>query len=180
MTTAPEDVRKYAQVESSRVRILDAPILAPGTCALCGTSRNDDRKYVDLGIDIDYIGVMYFCTFCMQEVANRIGCLMPEQADKLQNELDAARKTIIDFQAEKAVIDHVTSTLRDTGLFSGTDLSSITHTKESATPEPSPVQDIVPGKSETSRSSKSTKQSDSKQGSNDIPEFGIDDLGIKL
>ena len=58
MTEAVEAVQTYAAVDGTRIKILDAPILLPGTCAVCGSSRNDDRKYIDLGIDVDHIGVI--------------------------------------------------------------------------------------------------------------------------
>lgn len=175
-----ESVTTYAQLESSRIKILDAPILNPGTCALCGASRNDDRKYVDFGLTVDYIGVIYFCTFCMTELANRIGCLMPEQTQKLEDELNVARQTILDFQKDKAALDDAVSTLRSTGLFSGTDLSPITNSANPPVAEPGTVQDTVRTEQKSTRSSKSTKQSNSEQRSNDVSESGSDDFSFGL
>jgi len=175
-----ESVTKYAHLESSRVRILDSPNLHPGTCVLCGASRNDDRKYVDIGLDIDFVGVIYFCTFCMQEVANRLGCLMPEQTKKLEDELDSARQTIINFQAQKAAYDDAINTLRSTGLFGDFDLSSITTPTAGPVAEQSLVAESVGSKQDVVRPNKQTKQSDSKQRPNDIPEFGSNDFGLSL
>lgn len=177
LTTSESEVITFATADSSRIRILDTPILAPGVCCICGAGRNDDRKYIDLGIDVDYIGVMYFCTFCMTELANTLGCLMPEQAQQLRDELDSARQTIINFQQEKAAVHGAVDAIRRTGLFSGTDFNSLI-----TTPEKSDDFELVnePGSDSTERktsgSNKDTKQSDPKQGSDDIPEFGSNDL----
>ncbi len=175
-----ESVTKYAHLESSRIRVLDNPNMHPGTCVLCGASRNDDRKYVDIGLDIDFVGVIYFCTFCMQELANRLGCLMPDQTKKLEDELDSARQTILEFQTQKAAYDDAIGTLRNTGLFSGIDLSSITSPTANPVAEQIPVAEPVGSKQDAIRSNKSTKQSNSKQGPNDIPESGSYDFGISL
>lgn len=170
MTTA--EVVTFAQVDGSRIRILDAPQLAPGVCAICGSSRNDDRKYVDLGIDVDYIGVMYFCTFCMTELANRLGCLTQEQSATLVAEVEAARNTILEFHATKVAYDNAISTLRDTGLFDGVSLVS-------TPPEQIPVADVSRAEQKPAGTSKSSKQSNPKQGSSGIPTDGDDDF-LKL
>lgn len=163
MSTA--EIVTFAQVDGSRIRVLDAPILAPGVCAICGSSRNDDRKYVDLGIDVDYVGVMYFCTFCMTELVNTLGCLTQDQSQGLLNEVEAARNTILEFQAMKAAYDNAISTLRNTGLFDGVPLVD-------DAPKSGPVADVSNPESKSSGTSKSTKQSNSKQGSADVSAIG--------
>lgn len=170
MTT---EIQTFAHVDSSRIRTLNAPLLAPGTCCICGSSRTDDRQYIDLGIDVDHIGVMYFCTFCITELVNTLGCLTQEQSEALHEELNSARQTILDFQQEKAALDGAVDTLRRTGLFSGTDLSSVIHSTETKS---EPIQDVVRPEPEPVKSSKSSKQSDPKQGSTSISESGSDDL----
>lgn len=174
----PESITTYAQVESSRVSILDAPVMNPGTCAICGTSRNDDRKYIDLGLDVDFIGVIYFCTFCIQELVNRIGCAMPDQVKVLEDELTSARQTILEFQSQKAAYDDAINTLRSTGLFSGTDLSPITH--PTITPEPEPVANVIRTEQKSASASRQAKQSNIKQGSNDLPKPGSDDFDFNI
>lgn len=177
MSVAEEAVKTFATTESSRIKVLNTPLLAPGVCCICGASRSDDRQYIDLGIDVEYVGVMYFCTFCMTELANTLGCLTPEQSTQLQEELDAARQTIIDFQQEKAALDGAVDTLRRTGLFSGTDLSSVIKTSEAElATEPGHVQDIVPAEQGIVGSNKNSKQSNSKPRPNDLPEPGSDEL----
>ena len=67
----------------SRVKILDAPVAAPGTCILCGTAGIDDRKFVDFGKTVDWIGVIYFCSECIGEVSRALGWVPVAEYDKL-------------------------------------------------------------------------------------------------
>lgn len=57
----------------SRVYILDTPVALPGHCVMCRASRNDDRKYVDFGMQLDFYGSVIFCTFCIRDVAAAVG-----------------------------------------------------------------------------------------------------------
>lgn len=168
------------KVVSSKVQILEAPRLNPGVCMLCGTSRNDDRQYIDIGKDIDFIGVIYFCTFCMTEVANALGCLMPEQARALENELDAARQRILEFHQKDEALNDAISSLRDTGLFSGTDFTGIRRSNVSEQPEESEpaIQDTVRSESEITGTDQDSKQPNFKQGSFDLSATGNDEFGF--
>lgn len=169
-------------VASSKVRILEAPILAPGTCMLCGASRNDDRGYIDMGKDIQFVGVIYFCTFCMTEVANAIGCLMPEQAAALENELDAARQRILEFETKDRTLNDAINTLRNTGLF--VDPASIGDAPGSTM---ATVQDELKfesgtkgDESGTTITVEDTTESITEQGSDVVPAIGSDELEFKL
>lgn len=57
----------------SRFRVVDTPTLAPGTCILCKSSGGDGRQFVDLGIQVTWVGALYFCTFCVTEAAKLLG-----------------------------------------------------------------------------------------------------------
>jgi hypothetical protein len=75
----PVDVEKVAEENpQSRFRILDTPILTPGTCALCMSPGGDGRQFVDFGKQLDWYGAVYFCTFCVAEAAKLIG-MMPKK-----------------------------------------------------------------------------------------------------
>jgi hypothetical protein len=50
--------------------LLDRPQAIPGKCVVCGAV---DRPVVDTTWSIDYYGVVYFCVFCLTEVASIIG-----------------------------------------------------------------------------------------------------------
>lgn len=161
---------------TSKIQILESPRLAPGTCVVCGASRTDDRQYIDLGIYVEFVGQIYFCTFCMTELANQLGCLTPEQTIKLETELEAAHKTILEFQKEKSALNDSIAILRNTGLFSaGPDPRGNAFNNFEVNPDEYPdKQDIVGPDRET-------EQSVIEQGSDDLPttsndkfsEFGI-------
>ena len=169
-------------VASSKVQILEAPRLLPGTCMLCGTSRTDDRQYIDIGKDIQFVGVIYFCTFCMTEIANALGCLMPEQTLALENELDAARQRILEFETKDRTLNDAINTLRDTGLFS--DSNSVgagvaipaAMVKDS---EPDLYSSIL-AESKSNGTSEQTEQSNSKQGSDDVSTTRDDEFQLDL
>jgi hypothetical protein len=165
-------------VATSKVQILEAPRLLPGTCMLCGTSRTDDRQYIDIGKDIQFVGVIYFCTFCMTEIANRLGCLMPEQTKALEDELDAARQRILEFETKDETLNAAINTLRDTGLFSGTDLTSFQRGIPTAMVEDSQpsLYDSILAEQRTPSINQDTEQSDSEQGSDDVSTARNDEL----
>lgn len=123
---AEDGVTKLLDINASdKIQILSAPIQLPGCCGLCGTSRTDDRDYIDIGLWVEFYGQWYFCTFCMTQMTNRLGGLTAEQAIEITEQLNQARQTILDFQEEKASYDGAINTLRGTGLFSGTDLTVV-------------------------------------------------------
>lgn len=82
----------------SRIKVLDIPVAAPGTCILCGTAGIDDRKFVDFGKTVDWIGVIYFCTECISEVARAVGWVPVAEFDKLLQELKKV-------QADKGIVE---------------------------------------------------------------------------
>jgi len=71
---------------NGRVTVHRIPPAAPGKCVVCGFSGDveESRLFVDFGFDIDYYGVVYFCSLCMTEVANAIGYVSIDQYNKVQ------------------------------------------------------------------------------------------------
>lgn len=161
-------------METSKIQILAVPRMAPGTCVVCGTSRSDDRQYIDLGLTVEFVGVIYFCTFCMRELANQLGCLMPEQTQALEAELDAARQRILEFNTKESALDGAINTLRDTGLFAHIDINAI-----SVIDDLKPQQDALDfsesDKQELDGTGIDPEQSDSKQESDGVPSSTSDD-----
>lgn len=58
------------QTLHSRFKLLDRPVVIPGKCVVCGAV---DRPVVDFQFSMEYYGVVYFCVFCLAEVATVIG-----------------------------------------------------------------------------------------------------------
>lgn len=57
----------------SKYTIEDVPYFAPGKCANCGASKNDGRRYINIGLDLEWYGFVYFCGECIKDIANTMG-----------------------------------------------------------------------------------------------------------
>lgn len=65
---------------NARIQVMPIPVAAPGKCAICGYAGQDgERNYIDIGLDLDFYGVVYFCTHCFTETANQLGYGSPDQ-----------------------------------------------------------------------------------------------------
>lgn len=156
--------------DASKIRVLEAPRLAPGVCTVCGCSDNEDRQYVDTGWDIEFYGVVYFCTFCFLEVANHVGCLTKEQSEALEDELNRAKQTILNFRNKEKIVDDALNQLRTSGLLdlAVTGMLDDNDSSNNKTKQDS-LFDSTDGDSGSTKANSNTEQSDSKQGSNDVP-----------
>lgn len=83
----------FTNTPSDRVQVVGrGDLLHPGSCALCG-SGNCDEGYVNTGIYYDYEGQVYFCITCTRQIAEVIGCLIPEEANILREQVNEVAKT---------------------------------------------------------------------------------------
>jgi hypothetical protein len=55
---------------NGRFKLLDRPAALPGKCAVCGAV---DKPVVDIGLDLEFYGVVYFCVECMTAAAQVLG-----------------------------------------------------------------------------------------------------------
>lgn len=86
---------------SGRVKVLPLPLALPGKCVICGASNNDDgRFYIDFGFEIDFYGVVYFCSHCFSEVAATIGFISPATYESLKLDVEHAREDKLKLGAE--------------------------------------------------------------------------------
>jgi len=61
-----------------QVQVVDIPEVLPQVCSVCGSGRLDDgRKYVDTGLSLDYYGIVYFCTICLDQIVRQVGSFVP-------------------------------------------------------------------------------------------------------
>ena len=102
---------------SGRIKLLSNPDALPAKCAICGYPGGDQRKFVDFGLDIDYYGVIYLCTDCMNEIAVGIGYLLPEVVTKITAENELLKEALKVAQADQEILYELRTHL---GLFSGT------------------------------------------------------------
>lgn len=55
---------------AARIKLLDKPLVPPGKCAVCGAV---DRQVIDIGLDVEWYGVIYFCIECVTDMGSTIG-----------------------------------------------------------------------------------------------------------
>lgn len=73
----------------SKYRIVDVPDIKPGKCSNCGSSKNDGRKYIDFGLEVDFYGIVFICGQCLLDIVKQMGLLKPleEQVGILQDKV---------------------------------------------------------------------------------------------
>ncbi|MFY3741632.1 MAG: hypothetical protein HMLIMOIP_002090 [Candidatus Nitrosomirales archaeon] len=74
----------------SKYRILNVPDFKPGKCANCGASKDDGRKYIDFGLEIDWYGTVYLCGECLTDISNEMGLFDRLKAELLETKLGNA------------------------------------------------------------------------------------------
>lgn len=84
----------------SRFKILDYPHALPCKCVVCGSGGGDGRKFVDFGFDLDYYGVVYFCTTCFTEPLNIQGWLSPPQVETIKAEMSLQETRLSEMEYE--------------------------------------------------------------------------------
>jgi hypothetical protein len=57
----------------SKYTIEDVPYFIPGKCCNCGASKNDGRRYINIGLELEWYGFVYFCGECLKDIANTFG-----------------------------------------------------------------------------------------------------------
>ena len=167
--------------EASKIQVLEAPRLPPGTCAVCGSSSNDDRQYMDLGIDIEFYGVFYLCTFCFLQAVNTLGCLTKEQTTALEDENNRLRQRIINFEAKEAALDGAINALRDSGILDYASSRSVisdpgVESKTNQSIEQYYADIVARDKSKSDDNSPKPSSFVSEQGPDDLSKFTIDTI----
>lgn len=64
-----------------------APVFSPTLCLICSTHQHPDG-FVDTGVDLNPPhGRAYLCAGCVYQLARVLGCLSPEEAGKLRQQV---------------------------------------------------------------------------------------------
>lgn len=89
----------------SRFTVHNNPDVAPGKCAVCSSVGGDDRQFIDFGMQLDWYGAVYFCTFCVRELAAAGGFVsvenykkVLEQSQSLKSELSVVNESFRDYR----------------------------------------------------------------------------------
>lgn len=85
----------------SKYRILPIPDVGPAfKCANCGAAKNDGRGYVDFGLQVDWYGVVYLCTECLRDIAEKAGLFRALELKILQLEEEQKRHSEVKLSIE--------------------------------------------------------------------------------
>lgn len=147
---------------TSRVKVIDTPIAAPGVCALCGTAGGDGLKFIDFGKQLDWYGAVYFCETCITEVSVALGFIPVATFDKLHD----------DFRGLQIKFDNLNSengTVKDAlgKLLSGSPCNCGDAVDSSTISPPEPTE-FVQASSELFEGNSETNESGNVEGSDDL------------
>jgi hypothetical protein len=78
----------------SKYRILPVPDVNPAKCANCGSCKNDGRGYVDFGLQVDWYGVVYLCTECLRDIAEKAGLFRALELKIVQLEEEVKHRAV--------------------------------------------------------------------------------------
>lgn len=87
---------------SDRIQVLEVPVALPAKCGICGFAGSDGRTYVDFGLDVDWYGVVYFCSTCFQTAGNALGYCSPAQTLELKIQVEGLLDKSQRVEAENA------------------------------------------------------------------------------
>jgi hypothetical protein len=75
----------------TKYRIKDYPDIKMAKCANCGATKDDGRKYVDFGLDVDWYGIVWLCGLCLRDIANAMGLFKDHEVKIIELELETKR-----------------------------------------------------------------------------------------
>lgn len=126
---------------NGRVQVLDAPIMSPGVCCLCGSAGGDHRKFIDFGKQLDWYGNVYFCSFCIKEVLEVLDYISVDNFDKLH---ESYRELSVRYEKLKVQYEAVKNAVVVLGSPSDIDNHSVSDNSddESTVPQDSVSEDV--------------------------------------
>lgn len=90
---------------SNKVQITVVPRALPAKCASCGYAGGDsDRYFIDFGLDIDFYGVVYFCTDCFRNVCVSLDYAGPSTVQSLRERVAVLEAAVKQYEGMKDVL----------------------------------------------------------------------------
>lgn len=162
-----------------RVQLISgSPPCQPGKCIICGYSGGDAaRKFLDLGLEIDFYGVVYFCTTCILGNLLTVLDMVPqEEMDEVKESLRLSEFRYTKLETENAELRSTFESLTKLRIInSGDDSVHVLDVEQDSTEASKTT--ISTNKGSTGRKTRPTKQVD-ESGSTDVldppkPEFDL-------
>lgn len=63
---------------AARCQLIEAPVVSPGSCGICGKSSHP-KGFVSLGLDFEFYGTLVFCSDCALDIAAPVGGMSPTE-----------------------------------------------------------------------------------------------------
>lgn len=99
----------------SKVQLIKGtPPCQPGKCAICGNCGDMDSEFLDFGLELDFYGVVYFCSSCvMGDVLSAMDLVLRERLEEVQDLLEHEKsraETFLQTNIElRGIIDSLTN-----------------------------------------------------------------------
>lgn len=81
----------------TKYRIVEIPDKKQAKCSNCGSTKNDGRKYVDFGLEVDWYGIVFLCGLCVYDIARTMDCFADyiNRIDKLEAENETLKNLLL-------------------------------------------------------------------------------------
>jgi hypothetical protein len=146
------------QQAAAKIRVLAAAVAAPGTCIVCGSPGGDGRDFLDIDMDIEFYGAVYFCTFCLSETVRAMGFVSKEEIADIVAENETLRAERLEAHSKEKLVNEFLSNIFSAGAVYQSSIDLLAGDLESS------------GNSETvSESDPISSELDSLERSNDVP-----------
>lgn len=104
----------------SRIKQINAPLANPGVCIVCGSSRTDDRNYIDFGKQLEWFGAVYFCTECISETLDVMDFVKSSTMESTVTELYQEKANVMNLRDQIGALESVLKFYIDRGPSNGT------------------------------------------------------------
>jgi len=116
-------------------RVSAGSMLPPSCCVVCGKSAYQvDEEFLDIRVDIDEYGKIYFCLDCAKEIGNEVEKSVSRvKYDEAQNLNATLQAQLNDLERVKRILDGYHPSTSNPGLSlvsGGSDVLTVTTTNE--------------------------------------------------
>jgi hypothetical protein len=82
--------------------IKGTPPCQPGKCAICGNCGDGNSEFLDIGLELDYYGVVYFCSTCVYgDILKALDLVTREKYQELEGRLTEVTAEYLRLRIEK-------------------------------------------------------------------------------
>jgi len=110
--------------------IRGTPPCQPGKCLICGNCGDKDSEFLDTSLEIDFYGVVYFCTTCVYgDILKALSLVTQEKYDEALALYTDALAQVVALRMEKEALKDAIKSM--VGSFSNNDSTSDSNSQQS-------------------------------------------------